>query len=200
MNDFFSVFLVGLVLFFAFDRFLRAVGIFSADATGRYLVLHVFCNAFVTMVHWKDVVAVYLRPSHAFDAETNVSGSAVIASLHVFHLVFCRPLPFVEWLHHLVMIVLMLPLAVALNPGHLLGHGAFFASGLPGGIDYFMLVLVKLNLISSLQEKSANSFIQTYLRAPFCCYHSLFVWINFVENKNVYVKPFLPVWAVAPAM
>jgi hypothetical protein len=124
----------------------------------------------------------------------------VISSLHIYHIVFYRPLAAVDWAHHLIMILWMLPLAVALNPGHLLGHGAFFASGLPGGIDFAMLVLVKLKSMSSNQEKLINSFIQTYVRAPFCCYHSLFVWINYRENPLVLVKPFLPSWAVAPAM
>ncbi len=199
LEDFALVFFVSFAIFFVFDRFLRLV-LFPSDPSGRYYVVHTFCNAMVVLLHWRDVVAVYMHPSSAFGAQTNVSGTAVIAALHVFHVAFFRPLAAVDVVHHFVMIFIMLPLAVLLNPGHLLGHGSFWASGLPGGIDYLMLVLVKVNLMPSVEEKRINSIIQTYVRAPFCCYHALFVWINYRENPLVYSKPFLPAWAVAPAM
>lgn len=129
LQEFLLVFAASFVGFFFFDRFLKLVGVFSNDRTGRYFVLHVVCNGICSLVHWNDVVAVYLRPSLAFQANTSISGTAVIAALHSYHIVFYMPLDAVDWAHHLIMIVVMLPLAVLLNPGHLLGHGAFFASG-----------------------------------------------------------------------
>lgn len=54
----------------------------------------------------------------------------------------------------------MLPCAYAVQPGAFLAHGAFFASGLPGGIDYLMLVLVKAGYIESITEKRWNDSIQ----------------------------------------
>jgi hypothetical protein len=57
------------------------------------------------------------------------------------------------------MVVVMLPLAWLLQPGPLLGHGAFFASGLPGGLDYIMLVMVKKGWLASIAEKRINTHI-----------------------------------------
>lgn len=91
------------------------------------------------------------------------------------------------------MIVVMLPLAYVLAPGHMIGHGAFYASGLPGmarscgialrsilqhipgslfsftplgGLDYVMLVMIKMGWMSKKSEKSLNTMIQLWIRAP----------------------------------
>jgi hypothetical protein len=42
----------------------------------------------------------------------------------------------------------------------------FFMTGLPGGIDYAMLVLVKYNRMDRLLQKRITSSINTWLRAP----------------------------------
>jgi hypothetical protein len=53
--------------------------------------------------------------------------SVLLSSLHA-HLSASRQV------HHIVMVVVMLPLAYLLAPGHLFGHGSFYASGLPGTV------------------------------------------------------------------
>lgn len=109
-------------------------------------------------------------------------------------------------------IVVMLPGAYLLAPGYMLGHGAFFASGLPGGIDYAMLVAVKKGWMTSGQEKKYNGYIQLWIRMPGCVMHALLTWANWCEAaKRIYdpddpyagqgwLEPEstrLPVWIVA---
>ena len=36
----------------------------------------------------------------------------------------------------------------------------------PGGIDYAMLVMVKLGWLTKMQEKEYNYYIQLWMRAP----------------------------------
>jgi len=52
------------------------------------------------------------------------------------------------------------------------GPGANFAflflTGLPGGLDYLMLGLVKLKIMKRLDEKKINSFINAWVRGPGC--------------------------------
>ena len=45
---------------------------------------------------------------------------------------------------------------------------AFFCSGLPGMIDYFLLYLVKLDLLDKKIEKDVYLFLTTYIRSPGC--------------------------------
>ena len=102
----------------------------------------------------------YADPAAAAFAPCDTRGTVAIYALHIYHIILYRPLPMIDWVHHGIMVVIMLPLAYALVPGHLLGHGAFYASGLPGGIDYLMLVLVKKGWMKSIDEKRYNEKIQ----------------------------------------
>ena len=44
----------------------------------------------------------------------------------------------------------------------------FFLTGFPGGLDYFMLGLVKLRLMNRMKEKEWNSFINAWIRESGC--------------------------------
>jgi len=103
-----------------------------------------------------------------------------------------------DWIHHMVMIVIMLPLAWLLQPGPILGHGAFFASGLPGGLDYIMLVMVKQGWMSSLTEKRINSNIMVWLRCPGCLYHAHFCWLAILEIDRRHAAGISPVLPHSP--
>lgn len=55
-----------------------------------------------------------------------------------------------------------------MQPGYLMGHGAFFATGLPGGIDYAMLVswpMWRLFTVPRLATVAENP----RKRIPFSC-------------------------------
>ena len=54
-----------------------------------------------------------------------------------------------------------------------------FVCGLPGGVDYALLFLVKLGKLSKAREKSINRFLNMWIRLPgilsfvpfaYCCY------------------------------
>lgn len=120
MNELLIVFAASFLFFIIGNFVLKTLGIFAKDPTGRYFILHVFCNGFVTIIHLDDVYHAYAYPTESFRRfETDFYGSIVIFSLHLFHIAFFRPLPWVDWIHHLVMIIVMLPLAVLLNPGNI---------------------------------------------------------------------------------
>ena len=53
----------------------------------------------------------------------------------------------------------------------------FFICGLPGGMDYVMLAMVKHGLLDAMAEKRYNARINVWLRAPglVCC--AFAVWV-----------------------
>lgn len=114
----------------------------------------------------------------------DTSATAAIFALHLYHIAFFRPLPVVDWVHHGVMVLWMLPLAYALAPGHLLAHGAFYASGFPGGIDYLLLVLIKCGVVTPMQEKEWNYYIQSWIRAPGCVIHAALTYVCYIHGRN----------------
>ena len=163
--------------FFTLDMLFKIFGWFKTDKTGRYLSLHVVCNSIVVGLSLQDTIVTYRQPAieSYMSKYTDTRACMVIAALHLYHIVAYQPLNTVDWVHHIVMIVIVLPFAYAMQPGPMLNHGCFFASGLPGGIDYLMLVCVKRGWMESINEKKYNSIIQTWIRNPGMLFHALFV-------------------------
>jgi hypothetical protein len=81
----------------------------------------------------------------------------------------CAPrLSVSDIVHHLVFVSVLCGLGIAFKDkgGVANNFGCFFLSGLPGGLDYVLLVLMNEGVITKLQEKRANRFLQQWLRAP----------------------------------
>eukprot|EP00049_Salpingoeca_infusionum_P007561 m.123068 g.123068 ORF g.123068 m.123068 type:complete len:268 (-) comp13742_c3_seq1:572-1375(-) len=185
--------LASFVAIFVLDRLCVAIGFFPEPKSAtRYFALHVVVNAFVVAIHLPDVIATYDDPSNSFDAPCETRGLMAIVALHLYHIVFFRPLDMVDWVHHIVMVVWMSPLAYALAPGHLLGHGCFYVSGLPGGLDYLLLVLIKTGHVTKMQEKKWNSTIQLWIRAPGCLLHAYLTYHCAIIARERILDPTIP--------
>ena len=60
--------------------------------------------------------------------------------------------------------------------------------GIPGGIDYFLLVLVKYNIIEKMTEKKINRYLNLFIRYPvmyLCCYICLISYIKSSEEFSL---------------
>ena len=176
-----------LFIFFVLDMSFKVFGWFTNDKTGRYLTLHVLCNAIVVYHSFADTLLTYRQPAIVsyMSANTDTRSCVIILSLHLYHIFAFQPLVPIDWVHHGVMIIIMLPFAYAMQPGPMLNHGCFFASGLPGGIDYIMLICVKKGWMKSINEKRYNAIIQTWLRNPGMLFHALFVWTTYIHCKGI---------------
>ena len=64
-----------------------------------------------------------------------------------------------------------------MNIGSLLGHGLFFTTGLPGGIDYLLLFLERNNIINKITEKRINKQLNLWIRCPGCISNSIMLFI-----------------------
>ena len=71
-------------------------------------------------------------------------------------------------IHHLVFVTICCGLAIPYkhHGGVANNVGCFVLSGLPGGLDYAMLVLVKHGKMSKFTEKKWNARLQGWLRGP----------------------------------
>lgn len=54
---------------------------------------------------------------------------------------------------------------------------AFFICGLPGGLDYIMLILVKMDHMHAQTEKIINARINLWIRAPGLTVASVLIYI-----------------------
>ena len=76
-----------------------------------------------------------------------------------------------------------MPIGVYLPSSTLLGFSLFFTTGLPGGIDYFLLFLVRNNMLNPLIEKRINTWLNVWIRSAGCAAHAAFV-IAYTYNQQ----------------
>jgi hypothetical protein len=116
-----------------------------------------------------DVAATFTDLYALQSYPVNLNAAALVASLHLYHIAMYREkLRFDDWLHHGLMIGVALPIGCLLPCGTLMGFNLFFTTGLPGGIDYFLLFLVRNSLLDRITEKRVNKQINVWIRSPGC--------------------------------
>lgn len=195
-----SLLILAFLGFGVIDLMFVKFGWLSTDKNGRYFSLHVLCNAYVTVVHFDDVIKTLSDPSNAAFGPCDNSGTAVMTALHLYHIAFYRPLDMIDWIHHVLMVGILAPMAYVVQPGYMLGFSAFFVTGLPGGLDYIMLVCVKMGWMRPLTEKRLNANIQTLLRAPGCIINAFMIWVTWIEllkRKAAGIEPLFNVHSYA---
>ena len=134
----------------------------------RYFCLHTVANVVSAVASFPDVLRVLADPLHAFSgpSATMLANSAVI-SIHLYHCLFFKLQPG-DLFHHAVFVTILSGFAIPFK--HVGGvsnnFGCFFLSGLPGGLNYAMLVLVKEGRMTSLYQKGWDAWINTWLRGP----------------------------------
>ena len=83
----------------------------------------------------------------------------MVAALHLYHMVpgLGFELGWPDYFHHFVFAGTICTAGLSLAAGPIVNFIAIFICGLPGALDYIMLVLVKLGRMQPQQEKVGRS-------------------------------------------
>lgn len=131
---------------------------------GRWFQLHFIINFIICIFTYQDVYDCLLYPEKSIEhLRYDLAGSFAF-TLHVYHTIFFTLSP-IEVYHHLLSVFFCAPMCL-INPTKALSCYYFFCTGLPGGIDYVLLSLVKNKRMYSLKEKYINMYLNTYIRIP----------------------------------
>jgi hypothetical protein len=136
----------------------------------RYFALHVVANAISAIASFNDVYKVFAmgNPTGAFSgpSSTMVANSAV-AAIHLYHCV-AFPLRAEDIFHHVTFVSVLCGLAIPLkhHGGSANNFGCFFLSGLPGGLNYVLLVCVAHGWMDKMTEKRWAARINVWMRGP----------------------------------
>ena len=135
----------------------------------RYFFLHSCGNAVVTIAAFPDTYrALVTEPLSCFNGPSSTMvANSMVAAVHLYHCVAFN-LRAEDIFHHLTFTAVLCGLAIPFkqNAGSTNNLGCFFLSGLPGGIDYFLLVLVKQGIMDKTTEKRWCANINVWLRGP----------------------------------
>ena len=158
---FFSIKLT--MLFFGVDSLLQ---FFNRAPLTRWYWLHALSNMIVCWYTFTPTIKVALDPLHHIMTPVRFEESAIIiAILHIYHLLFFHCTKS-DLFHHLTFVLLATTTQYLVNWGYLSPFFHFFICGLPGGIDYFALALVKEKKILKSDRLKLAVELNTWLRAP----------------------------------
>jgi len=151
-----------------------------------YFALHTIANAAISVLTFKDLLLVATDANLALcTLESSPIPLALVASIHATHCLFYG-LNWVDKLHHIVMIAVGLPFMFIARAGAIGNFCLFFICGVPGGIDYAMLVAVKLGKMKPIREKKINVHLNTWIRAPFLVISAFLCFVQIQQQLNMH--------------
>eukprot|EP00755_Sulcionema_specki_P010673 Sspe_Gene.47110::Locus_23787_Transcript_1_1_Confidence_1.000_Length_1173::g.47110::m.47110 len=162
--------------------------------TAPYYIAHIIVNGVICSLAMKDLIFVATDTEMALRSrEYSTWAMDVCNALHFYH-VFCfTDLRFVDYLHHVIMNFFCMPLFYAADYGPLANYNMFFVSGLPGGIDYVLLYMVRLKKLRKIEEKKWNTSINVWIRGPFLLgsvffshVQSMLLWNDLTTTQIIY--------------
>jgi hypothetical protein len=156
----------GVVLFF-FDVIL------ARQTKSRWFALHAVANAIVVANAFSDMLTVLQDPFRAGLGDYSLIPLHVIVAVHAYHMIAFSNLKIDDYVHHLLFAGLISTFAVVDTFGPITNFVSFFVSGLPGGIDYCLLVATKHGYIDSLTEKYWNTRLNVWIRSPGLLFSSI---------------------------
>eukprot|EP01062_Namystynia_karyoxenos_P016293 TRINITY_DN15940_c0_g5_i1.p1 TRINITY_DN15940_c0_g5~~TRINITY_DN15940_c0_g5_i1.p1 ORF type:complete len:308 (+),score=81.78 TRINITY_DN15940_c0_g5_i1:78-926(+) len=141
---------------------------------GHWFMLHAIANAWVVVLSVPDVwytlrdPVMGLSPRSCDDRPLacNDVATCTIWAVHLYHILAYSKLPWDDWFHHLVFCGTIIPMHFMWSWGVWANVLSFFISGLPGGIDYFLLAMVKVGKMDPLTEKKLNVNLNMWIRSP----------------------------------
>lgn len=99
------------------------------------------------------------------------------------------PLTRADYFHHLLFIPSLGFIGQYYRLGAFRGFLAFIISGLPGGIDYFNLVLVKHGLLDLLTQKRYCAAINIWIRGPNLVVAVFIIWLSYRYKHDALEVP-----------
>jgi len=161
-----------------------------------YYAVHAIHNAGIVAVTAPDLYHTFTDIHHVQNYEMNWLAAQLCLALHLYHIAFYwQKFRLDDWLHHGLMIGLALPLACLLPSHTFLGISLFFTTGLPGGIDYTMLFLVRNGYLEKHIEKRINAFLNVWIRSPGCAGAAALSWASCLSAPVID-----PLMLIAPAL
>ena len=190
MNNFVQSILSGL--FFGFiipllsdQLFIRKI----IKQNCRYFAIHVIFNLWITYLTYNDVKYTLLYPETALDESYSSSGiitTSAISSFHTYHLIFFKNINTEELIHHIVSCFIVPFIGIILPLGNTIPICNIAMCGIPGAIDYFMLILVKYKIIHKITEKSINRWLNLLIRWPIFLLSVYILLFNLIRKNLEY--------------
>ena len=159
-----------------------------------YFMMHVLLNTYIVSITYHNFITFILNPFSnllIYDYYS-VKSACVIIGFHIYHYL-ADDLDVETKIHHVVTVFLTGAASLMVPTGISVAAINFIMCGLPGGIDYFLLVLCKYKLISKLTEKSINRWLNLLIRMPFMMLCDWYIILN-LYHGNITLRVYI--WTI----
>ena len=150
----------------------------------RWFQLHFIINMFVCIFCINDIIEIVFDVNKSNYQLTSHVGGSFALQVHFYHTLNFE-LTEMDKFHHISSVFLCFPPSIVFNR-KILSLFYFIGTGLPGGIDYLLLTLVKNNKLHYLKEKNYNSYINTYIRMPGGAICSFLTFNTSINTNNTF--------------
>lgn len=157
----------------------------------RWFFIHSISNVIITVYSVPDLIFCIKNMNQINNFTwTQYSYNSFYFSIltHIYHILFFD-LTRGDKLHHFLMV--LIAGSIEFYRKSIISSAAlFFLSGLPGAIDYFLLFLVKLDILSKKKEKIIYLYLSAFIRSPGSCIISIIGIYNIILefNKNTFIS------------
>jgi hypothetical protein len=182
--------LITYILLFTLDFIIIRI---KVKEKARYFILHLCFNIFVTLLTLEDAIKCLKNPLNSLDIKYIYSGiltTGCVTGLHIYHIINFKIKGLEEMLHHIISAFSVPIIGICCPYGLTLPLCNLIMCGIPGGIDYLLLILVKYNIIIKITEKKINRCLNLFIRYPmmYLVYYIFIIgYINSRHNYNFYM-------------
>lgn len=179
------------ILFFYLIDLLLLIGIKNKQK--RWYIIHALANTFVVIYGFENLINAFKDPFQIIKKEKikNTFILDFVIGLHIFHIISSfSKLRVIDWLHHVISCIIVGYSSLFVCNEKMIKYILFFLCGLPGGIDYYLLTMVKFNIIDKMKEKRINLYLNMCIRLPGILFGFFLLYLNFIYNpfKNYSFK------------
>jgi hypothetical protein len=168
---------------------------------GTYYAIHAIHNTAIAFLTAPDVINSFTNFSEIHTYPINYDAASLVFALHFYHIAIYRnKFKTDDWLHHILMIFVALPIGLSVPSGSLLGYSLFFTTGAATILDYILLFGVRNGWLHPLTEKRVNHQLQLWIRAPGAVSHAtLTIAFRLIKREEAvpllaWIPPILTYW------
>jgi len=154
----------------------------NTNTKEQWFQLHALINACIVYFSYNDVYDCLMDPTVSIQPCSNLFAGSFALMLHSYHS-YAYQMTYMDKLHHGISVFLSTPLCLLYQTKGISMY-YFFGTGLPGGIDYFLLSLVKQKKLGSIKEKKINSYLNTFIRLPGLAIASYLIWKDAIQHPS----------------
>ena len=147
----------------------------------RWFQLHSAINFFITYLIRNDIYSFIFYPLYAIRVNTDYKVVYYIIYLHTYHF-FIKKLHIIELFHHILFVFMGVLPCIFFWKYNIINLWILSGCGLPGAIEYFMISLVKNDMLSCKKQKYISANINNYMRLPITMYGLSLTYIAYMEG------------------